>query len=94
MQVVELPLRRVAPQRYIGDSAAVTPGSYFVNVRTLADKGPLRVGVNVPYSSEFRQRESNLSLLQHLAAVQPVRRPARGARRADPSIGPWCPSAR
>ena len=32
---------------------------------------PLRTGVNVPYSDEFRDRGANDALLTQLAAVQP-----------------------
>jgi hypothetical protein len=46
-------------------------GSYFVTINPGRGMTPLRTGVNVPYSDEFRDRGANDALLTQLAAVQP-----------------------
>ena len=66
-----LELRQTAPGRYVGEAQVGDSGSYFVNLIPGADQGIIRTGVNVPYSSEFRDRETNIELLKSLAQVQP-----------------------
>jgi hypothetical protein len=55
----------------VGQFAADKAGSYFVNVVPGAGKSPILAGVTVPYSSEFRDRETNVELLRTLAAHAP-----------------------
>ena len=71
MDAAPLNIRQVAPGRYEGEFDATTPGSYFLSVAPGADYGVLRTGVNVPYSAEYRDRETNQELLKSLASVQP-----------------------
>ncbi len=56
-------IRRFVPSR--------GAGSYFVNVVPGAGAAPLRTGVTVPYSDEFRVRETNLALIELLASIEP-----------------------
>lgn len=67
----ELQIRQVAPGRYVGEFAADQAGSYFVTISPGAGKPPILAGVNVPYSAEFRDRETNQALLKTLASLTP-----------------------
>ncbi len=67
----ELKLEQTAPGRYQGSFAGRDAGSYFVVVSPGAEMAPLRTGVNVPYSEEFRSREANEALLGQLPALEP-----------------------
>lgn len=67
----ELPLQRVAPARFSGELEATTPGSYFITIRPNPSSAPIRVGVDVPYSPEYRYRETNEVMLAQLAALTP-----------------------
>ncbi len=66
-----LSLRQTAPGRYVGEFTSEKPGSYFLTVAGGPGQIPLRMGVNVPYSAEFRDRETNRQLLLSLAANVP-----------------------
>jgi hypothetical protein len=77
MKPFDVNVKQVAPGRYIGEFDASAAGNYFVTVNPGQKKekdqrfGPIRTGVNVPYSSEFRERETNLALLKQLASLKP-----------------------
>ena len=64
-------IRQEAPGRYIGEFAGDQAGSYFLTVTPGSGRAPIRTGVNVPYSSEFRDRETNMALLEQLADMTP-----------------------
>lgn len=66
-------LEQVAPGRYVGELPADEPGSYFLMLNPGLGLAPIRAGVNVPYSSEFRQRVTNEGLLKTLAELTPGR---------------------
>ncbi len=66
-----LNMRQTAPGRYVGSFQAAGAGSYFVNVVPGEGAAPLRTGVTVPYSDEFRVRETNLALIELLASIEP-----------------------
>lgn len=66
-------LEQVAPGRYVGELPADEPGSYFLLLNPGLGLAPIRAGVNVPYSSEFRQRVTNEGLLKSLAELAPAR---------------------
>jgi uncharacterized membrane protein len=68
---VPLNMRQEAPGRYVGRFPATSAGSYFVNVVPGEGAAPLRTGVTVPYSDEFRVRETNLALIEALASIEP-----------------------
>jgi hypothetical protein len=73
MQPVPLVINQVAPGRYIGEFDSMTPGSYMISVLPSGDQGMIRTGVNVGYSQEFRDRETNLPLLETIAKLTPAR---------------------
>ncbi len=67
----ELDVQQIAPGRYVGEFDADKAGSYFVTISPGPGKGPILAGVNVPYSSEFSDREANVALLRALAGLPP-----------------------
>ncbi|TWU24352.1 von Willebrand factor type A domain protein [Novipirellula galeiformis] len=71
LKPVPLRMRQTAPGRYVGSFAADETGSYFVNVVPGPGASPLTTGVTVPYSDEFRVRETNRALMQSLATLKP-----------------------
>jgi Mg-chelatase subunit ChlD/uncharacterized membrane protein len=68
---LELEIVQTRPGRYECTFPIRESGSYFVTVNPGRGIAPLRTGVNVPYSDEFRDRGANDGLLAQLAAVQP-----------------------
>lgn len=71
MQPIDLPLKQTAPGRYVGRAPINQAGSYFLSVAAGPGQAPVRAGVNVPYSAEFNDRQSNPGLLRSLAAIKP-----------------------
>ena len=71
MEANELSIDQTAPGRYVGSFDATKSGSYFVTVLPGQGEAPLRVGVNVPYSQEYRDRETNQALLDTLVKLTP-----------------------
>ncbi|MCL4202884.1 MAG: VWA domain-containing protein [Pirellulaceae bacterium] len=67
----EVGIRQIAPGRYQGEFDADKAGSYFVTISPGPGKAPILAGVNVPYSSEFREFQTNLPMLESLAAMTP-----------------------
>ena len=68
---IPLRLRQSAPGRYVGTFPIAKTGSYFVNVIPGTGNAPLSTGISVPYSAEYRIRESNLELMNSLAEQTP-----------------------
>ncbi len=71
MKPVDLDVKQTAPGRYVGEFETKTKGNFFVLLSPGAGRTPIRVGVNVPYSDEFRDRQTNEALLKSLAALEP-----------------------
>jgi hypothetical protein len=71
LESFELDIDQVAPGRYVGQFDADKAGSYFVTISPGPKKSLILAGVNVPYSSEFSDRESNMALLKNLASLTP-----------------------
>ncbi len=67
----ELNIDQVAPGRYVGHFATDAEGSYFVMMSPGGNRPPLRAGVNVSTSDEFRDRHADLPLLTSLAGLKP-----------------------
>jgi uncharacterized membrane protein len=67
----EVGIRQIAPGRYLGEFEADKAGSYFVTISPGPGKAPILAGVNVPYSAEFREFQTNVPLLETLAAMTP-----------------------
>lgn len=71
MESESMVIRQEAPGRYVGEFESSQSGSYFLTINPGSDLSPIRVGVNVPYSSEFRERQTNMALLEQLAEMIP-----------------------
>ena len=71
LKPLDLEIQQTSPGRYVGQFDADKAGSYFVMVRPGVGQAPIRAGVNVPYSDEFRSQETNLGLLQTIADLTP-----------------------
>jgi hypothetical protein len=71
MKSIDLTVRQTAPGRYIGEFDASKTGSYLLIVSPGPGMAPIRAGVSIPYSDEFREREINEPLLSSLAHVVP-----------------------
>lgn len=68
----DLNVQQVAPGRYVGEFDADAAGNYFVLVQPGPGQAPIRAGVDVPYSAEFRKRGTNENLLTTIAALEPT----------------------
>ena len=71
MSTIQMQVRQEAPGRYVTEFDADKAGSYLLAVNTGKGNAPLLTGVTVPYSAEFRERESNEALLTTLAGLKP-----------------------
>jgi hypothetical protein len=70
---IEIGFRQEAPGRYVAEFPADKAGSYLLAVNTgQANAAPLLTGITVPYSAEFRERESNQALITTLASTKPA----------------------
>jgi uncharacterized membrane protein len=69
MKTVEIPIEQVAPGRYVGGFPSEMAGSYLIIVNPGDKKAPIRTGVNVGYSAEYRDNETNEALLRSLAKI-------------------------
>lgn len=71
LQPHDVKLEQTAPGRYVGAFDATDAGSYFLTLIPGGDQAPLRLGVDVPYSAEFRSRQADEELLRTLASLVP-----------------------
>ncbi len=67
-----LPVRmeQVAPGRYVGDFDSETAGSYLIVVNPGEGRAPIRSGVNVGYSAEYQDNQTNMALLRAFAELK------------------------
>ncbi|MCC7083939.1 MAG: VWA domain-containing protein [Pirellulales bacterium] len=72
MKPRDLRLKQTAPGRYVGEFAAQDAGNYFLMIAAAPGSAPNMTAVNVPYSSEFLDRDSNDGLLTALAEMTPA----------------------
>lgn len=64
-------IRQLASGRYVAEFPADQAGSYHLTIVPNPGEAPILSGVNVPYSAEFRDRDTNLGLLTKLVAQRP-----------------------
>jgi hypothetical protein len=64
-------IQQVAPGRYEGEFEAGKSGNYFLTIDPGPGYAPQLAGVSVPYSTEFRDRQTNLALLRSLSQLKP-----------------------
>jgi uncharacterized membrane protein len=67
LKSIPIAIQQTAPGRYVGEFPSNQAGSYLIVVNAGAGKAPIRTGVNVGYSAEYRDRTTNAALLQSLA---------------------------
>jgi Mg-chelatase subunit ChlD len=67
-----MPIRQTAPGRYVGELDAEKPGNYFLTIDTGQGRRPIRAGVNLPHSVEFKDKQTNWPLLQAMAWQEPA----------------------
>ena len=79
MKPIDLKIRQTAPGRYVGEFDSPESGSYFMMLSPGAGMAPILSGVNVPYSAEYLDRETNEGLLKSLAGVETQRLERAGA---------------
>lgn len=68
MQSIPLSMEQTAPGRYVGEFESGKAGSYLISIR--AGNSMIRTGVNIGYSDEFRNRETNTPLLESIADLK------------------------
>jgi Mg-chelatase subunit ChlD len=71
LKPLDIDMKQVAPGRYVGEVPARQKGNYFVQLSPGPGRAPLRAGVNIPYSDEFRERDTNEALLREIAGLVP-----------------------
>jgi len=67
MTSVPIRIEQTAPGRYVGEFPSDLAGSYLIVINTGPGRAPIRTGVNVGYSAEYRDNETNMALLKSLA---------------------------
>jgi hypothetical protein len=72
LQPVDVKVRQIAPGRYVGEFDTKDAGSYLINLSPGPGIAPIRSGVNVPYSAEFRDRGTNEALVTSIGGLAPV----------------------
>ncbi|MCC6492986.1 MAG: VWA domain-containing protein [Pirellulales bacterium] len=65
---IPIAMSQSAPGRWTGRLPAKQQGSYFMAVQA-GGGGLVRTGINVGYSAEYRDRETNLALLESVAGL-------------------------
>ncbi len=68
---IDVKIEQVGPGRYVTEFPATAAGSYFLTLNPGKGFAPLLAGVNVPYSPEYRDRETNEALLLSLVRLRP-----------------------
>ena len=68
---MELSFSQTAPGRYVAEFDVASPGNYLFSIFPGEGYERLTAGANVPYSSEYADRETNLALLDALSKFQP-----------------------
>jgi len=71
MKPLPVTFEQTAPGRYVGEFESADSGSYFVTINPGAGQAPIRTGINVAYSDEFRSQRTNTALLESIASLAP-----------------------
>ncbi len=72
LQPFMLSLKQKAPGRYVGEFEITASGAYILSIVPTPGQAPLTTGVTVPFSDEYRVRQTNRRLLDELANLTPV----------------------
>ena len=84
MTAIGVRLEQAAPGRFIGEFASPDAGTYLIAVHPGGGAAPLRTGVNVGYSPEYRDFQTNQPLLQSLAELRAGAGPSGEVAPVDP----------
>ena len=68
---IELEFTQVAPGRYVAEHPIKGSGNLLYTIFPGEGYERLTAGINIPYSSEYSDRESNLALLESLSSFKP-----------------------
>lgn len=68
---VELNFNQVGPGRYVAEHDITSTGNLLYSIFPGEGYERLTAGINVPYSKEYSDRETNLALLETLASFKP-----------------------
>ena len=71
MKSIPFRIEQTAPGRYTGEFPSELAGSYLVVINPGGGKAPIRTGVNVGYSAEYRDYQTNMALLRTLSELAP-----------------------
>ncbi|MEZ6070456.1 MAG: glutamine amidotransferase [Pirellulales bacterium] len=71
MDAVDIDVAQTAPGRYVGTFDATKSGNFLVMVNPGGNLPPIRTGLNVPYSDEFRDRQPDVGVLSAMASLVP-----------------------
>ncbi|MEM9354523.1 MAG: VWA domain-containing protein, partial [Planctomycetota bacterium] len=71
LSTIPLRIEQTAPGRYVAEFDSEQSGSYLIVINPGGGRAPIRTGVNVGYSAEYRSNETNLALLQSVAKLPP-----------------------
>lgn len=71
LESTPLLFEQTAPGRYVATFDSPDAGSYLLSVNPGAGQALIRTGVNVGYSDEFRDRQTNRPLLESIAELTP-----------------------
>jgi hypothetical protein len=69
MKPIDLKIHQTAPGRYVGEFDSPEAGSYFLMLSPGGGMAPILSGVNVPYSPEYLDRETNEGIIKALASL-------------------------
>ena len=69
---INVPLRQLAPGRYVGEFVPASSGSYMLSILPGTGRQVLTTGVNLPFSDEYRIRQANMRLIEQLAQGRPL----------------------
>jgi uncharacterized membrane protein len=72
LKPIPIIMRQAAPGRYVGVFEGENAGSYLVNVIPGPQMAPLTTGATIPFSNEYRIRQTNMSGLKQLASLKPA----------------------
>lgn len=72
LKPLPLVMRQVAPGRYVGSFEADNAGSYLINAMPGPGMAPITTGASVPFSDEYRIRQTNFAALEQLADLEPT----------------------
>ncbi len=72
LKPIPLIMNQTAPGRYVGTFEADNAGSYLINAIPGPGMAPITTGASVPFSDEYRIRQTNFTMLEQLAGLKPT----------------------